>query len=84
MHIHNLSENNSLLNQFIAEIRDVSVQKDRMRFRRNIERIGEVLGYELSKTLDFETKSITTPLATTEVKVPKNEVVLCSVLRAII
>ena len=47
MHIHNLSEQNSILNQFIAEIRDVSVQNDSMRFRRNIERIGEVLGYEL-------------------------------------
>ncbi|WP_397364232.1 uracil phosphoribosyltransferase [Olleya sp. R77988] len=82
MHIHNLSKTNSILNQFIAEIRDVSVQKDSMRFRRNIERIGEVLGYELSKNLSFETKTITTPLATIDSEVPKNDVVLCSILRA--
>ncbi|MBL7558536.1 uracil phosphoribosyltransferase [Olleya sp. YSTF-M6] len=82
MQIHNLSKENSVLNQFIAEIRDVSVQTDSMRFRRNIERIGEVLGYEISKTLDFETKTITTPLATIEATVPKNDVVLCSILRA--
>ena len=82
MHIHNLSKENSILSQFVSEIRDVTVQKDSMRFRRNIERIGEVLGYELSKTLEFETKTITTPLATTETLVPKNDVVLCSILRA--
>lgn len=82
MHIHNLSKENSILNQFIAEIRDVSVQNDSMRFRRNIERIGEVLGYELSKTLEFETRSITTPLATITTETPKNDVVLCSILRA--
>ncbi|WP_292948685.1 uracil phosphoribosyltransferase [Olleya sp. UBA1516] len=82
MHIHNLSEQNSILNQFIAEIRDVSVQNDSMRFRRNIERIGEILGYELSKALEFETRSITTPLATITAETPKNDVVLCSILRA--
>lgn len=82
MHIHNLSEQNSILNQFIAEIRDVSVQNDSMRFRRNIERIGEILGYELSKALEFETRSITTPLATITTETPKNDVVLCSILRA--
>ncbi|RAJ17920.1 uracil phosphoribosyltransferase [Olleya aquimaris] len=82
MQIHNLSENNSILNQFIAELRDVSIQKDRMRFRRNIERIGEILGYEMSKSLTYETKSITTPLDTIESYLPKNDVVLCSVLRA--
>ena len=82
MHIHNLSEQNSILNQFIAEIRDVSVQNDSMRFRRNIERIGEILGYELSKALEFVTRSITTPLATIMTETPKNDVVLCSILRA--
>ncbi|WP_281847395.1 uracil phosphoribosyltransferase [Olleya namhaensis] len=82
MHIHNLSKENSILNQFIAEIRDVSVQNDSMRFRRNIERIGEILGYELSKALEFETRSITTPLATITTETPKNDVVLCSILRA--
>ena len=82
MHIHNLSKENSILNQFIAEIRDVSVQNDSMRFRRNIERIGEILGYELSKALEFEKRSITTPLATITTETPKNDVVLCSILRA--
>ncbi len=82
MKTHNLSKNNSILNQFIAEIRDVSIQKDSMRFRRNIERIGEILGYEMSKSLDFETKTITTPLATIKSELPINDVVLCSVLRA--
>ena len=82
MIVHNLSEENSILNQFIAELRDVSVQKDSMRFRRNIERIGEILSYEMSKTLEFSTKKITTPLAEMEVKTHINNVVLCSVLRA--
>lgn len=82
MTIHNLSENNSILNQFIAEIRDISIQKDSMRFRRNIERIGEILSYEMSKSLDFKTQEITTPLATINSEIPKNDVVLCSVLRA--
>ena len=62
--VHNLDTENSVLKQFIAEIRDVTIQGDRMRFRRNIERIGEVLAYELSKTLTYNLKNITTPLAT--------------------
>ena len=64
MIIHHLEKTNSILNQFIAEIREVSVQKDSMRFRRNIERIGEILGYELSKTLKYSSEKITTPLGT--------------------
>ena len=56
MHIHNLSLQNSLLNTFISEIRDKNIQKDSMRFRRNIERIGEVLGYEMSKILNYQIK----------------------------
>jgi uracil phosphoribosyltransferase len=82
MHIHNLSEENSILNTFITETRDVVIQKDSMRFRRNIERIGEILGYEMSKTFSFKTKKITTPLAETEVQTIDNDVVLCSILRA--
>ncbi|MEJ6791703.1 MAG: uracil phosphoribosyltransferase [Lacinutrix sp.] len=82
MHIYNLSEKNSILNTFITEIRDVSIQKDSMRFRRNIERIGEILGYEMSKSFKFETKIITTPLAKTEIQSISNDVVLCSILRA--
>tara|TARA_B110000090_G_scaffold43666_1_gene48899 strand:+ start:380 stop:601 length:222 start_codon:yes stop_codon:yes gene_type:complete len=62
MIIHHIGENNSILNKFIAEIRDASIQKDSLRFRRNIERIGEVLGYELSKFVRYNNKSIITPL----------------------
>ena len=82
MQIHNLSKENSVLNTFISELRDVTIQKDQMRFRRNIERIGEILGYELSKTLNYESESITTPLGLSEINLPKNDIVLCSILRA--
>jgi uracil phosphoribosyltransferase len=82
MQIHNLSEENSILNTFISELRDVNIQKDRMRFRRNIERIGELLGYELSKKLNYQSSKITTPLGTCDVNLPKNDIVLCSILRA--
>ncbi len=82
MTIHNLGVNNSILNQFILELRDVAIQKDAMRFRKNIERIGEVLGYELSKTLNHEDKIVKTPLGTKKVSVPESELVLCSILRA--
>lgn len=82
MHIHNLSEEDSILNSFISEIRDIDIQSDRMRFRRNIERIGEVLCYEMSKTLDFAAKTITTPLGTSETRLINEDIVLCSILRA--
>ena len=61
MHIHNLSQEDSILNSFISEIRDVNIQTDRMRFRRNIERIGEILCYEMSKTLNFAPKQLQLP-----------------------
>lgn len=82
MHIHNLSEQNSILNTFISEIRDAKIQKDSMRFRRNIERIGEVLGYEMSKSLNYKTATIETPLADCNINLLKNDIVLCSILRA--
>lgn len=82
MIIHNLGVENSILSQFISEIRDVSIQKDQMRFRRNIERIGEILGYELSKTLNYSTTEIKTPLGSKSLKLQSEELVLCSVLRA--
>src|SRR6056300_425064 len=82
MKIHNLSLQNSVLNRFISEIRNVNVQNDRMRFRRNIERIGEVLGYEMSKNLTYHKKNIETPLGTSSVNLPENDLVLCSILRA--
>jgi len=82
MTIHNLDTKNSILLKFISEIRDVNTQKDKLRFRRNIERIGEILGYELSKTLNYKTKTITTPLGTKDIPQVENNLVLCSILRA--
>ncbi|MCX2679108.1 uracil phosphoribosyltransferase [Galbibacter sp. EGI 63066] len=82
MHIHKLSEENSILNAFIAEIRDVNIQKDRMRFRRNLERIGEVLAYELSKKLHYSSKEIKTPLGIKQTHAIDDTLVVCSILRA--
>ncbi len=58
MKVINLSEQNSILNRFVAELRDVNIQKDRMRFKRNIERIGEVMAYEISKTFEYQPKEV--------------------------
>ncbi len=82
MQVFNLEEKNSVLNKFIAEVRDVKMQSDKMRFRRNIERIGEILGYELSKTLNYKETTITSPLGISQVSVPNEELVICSILRA--
>jgi uracil phosphoribosyltransferase len=82
MHIHYLSEQNSILNHFLAEIRAVSIQNDRMRFRKNMERIGEIMAYELSKTLDYKAVAIQTPLGVKETATVSAPVVLCSILRA--
>lgn len=80
--IHDLSKHNSILNVFMNEIRDVSVQKDSMRFRRNMERISEIMAYELSKKLAYEMISTTTPLGQAEVNVLKEQPVLATILRA--
>jgi len=82
MQVINLGEQQSILNKFISELRDVSIQSDRMRFRRNIERIGEVLGYELSKSLSYNTVDVKTPLGISKCNVPEEDVVICSILRA--
>ena len=82
MQIHHLSEQNSVLNHFLAQIRNVDVQKDSMRFRRNIERIGEIMSYELSKNLEYNSITITTPLGTKDTTEIANQLVLCSILRA--
>ncbi len=82
MHIHYISEKNSILNHFLAQIRDVTIQKDSMRFRKNIERIGEIMAYELSKTLTYKTIDIQTPLAIKSTTTLADNVVLCSILRA--
>jgi uracil phosphoribosyltransferase len=82
MQIHNISQQNSILNNFISEIRSVTIQKDSMRFRRNIERIGEILGYEMSKTLHYKTSSVQTPLGISPISLINDDIVLCSILRA--
>lgn len=80
--IHNLGHHNSLLNQYIAELRDEEIQKDSMRFRRNMERLGEIFSYEISKSLPFIEKSVTTSLGIAEVPVLKEQPVIASILRA--
>jgi uracil phosphoribosyltransferase len=82
MIIHHLVEKPSILNRFIAELRDVNIQTDRMRFRKNLERIGEVLCYEMSKYLHYQPELITTPLGEKSVELPKDQIVICSILRA--
>lgn len=77
-----LGSNNSIFNQFILELRDITIQTDSMRFRRNIERIGEVMAYELSKKLDYVEKEIITPLGMAPTNVIKEQPVIASILRA--
>ncbi|MFM2226048.1 MAG: hypothetical protein RJA07_2250 [Bacteroidota bacterium] len=80
--LHNLSLQNSLIHQYAAELRDISIQKDRMRFRRNLERLGEIMAYEISKTMEFEIQKIQTPLAIANCPVLKEQPVLANILRA--
>jgi uracil phosphoribosyltransferase len=80
--VKNLSEHHSLVSNWISELRDTSIQGDRMRFRRNIERIGEVAAYEISKGLAFEEKDTTTPLGIAKQKVLQQQPVLATILRA--
>lgn len=82
MKIVNLSEQNSLLNTFVREIRDVKVQNDRLRFRKNIERIGEIMAYELSKDLNYSEETIETPLGETSISLPDSNIVIATILRA--
>lgn len=82
MQIHHLSENNSVLNHFLGQIRDVGIHNDSMRFRKNMERIGEIMAYELSKNLDYQAAAIPTPLGTKATQYIKNPLVICSILRA--
>jgi uracil phosphoribosyltransferase len=77
-----LSDFNSVGNQFIAELRDVSIQGDKLRFRKNLERVGEILAYEISKSFDYGSKEIETPLAKMAVSLPADNPVLVAVLRA--
>ncbi len=82
MEIINLGATNSILNQFVAELRDVTIQTDSLRFRRNIERIGEILSYEISKHIAYQKKTIQTPLGNADMMVPNSRVVISTILRA--
>lgn len=79
---HNISKHHSVLNHFLIELRDRNIQQDRWRFRQNLERIGEVLAYEMSKSLQFENKHLETVLGPHDKPVIQNELVICSILRA--
>lgn len=82
MKIVNFSEHNSLLNTFVREIRDINIQNDRLRFRKNIERIGEIMAYEVSKDLCYSKTNINTPLRETDVNVINDDIVIATILRA--
>jgi len=82
MEIKVLNQQNSLFNKFVSEIRDTGIQTDPMRFRRNLERMGEIFAYEISKELQYEEKEITTPLGIAKENLPLNNVVMASILRA--
>ena len=82
MQIVNLSEQNSVLNRFMAEVRDMEYQQNRLLFRNNIVRIGEVMAYEMSKALDYTLQDVKTPLGTAAVNVPEQDIIVATVLRA--
>ncbi|GHT61441.1 uracil phosphoribosyltransferase [Bacteroidia bacterium] len=82
MVVNNLGKNNSILNQFMAELRDIHIHGDRLRFRKNIERIGEIMSYEISKALQYKTINVQTPLGVKAVAVPDEQMVLATILRA--
>lgn len=82
MTLHILSQQNTVLNKFIAEIRDKSIQRDSMRFRRNMERIGEVTAYEISRTLNYSPRVVETPLGEATVQTIDDRLVIATILRA--
>jgi uracil phosphoribosyltransferase len=82
MEIINFSDTNSIINQYLAEMRDKEYQKNRLLFRNNITRIGEMEAYELSKTLDYKEREIETPLGISKVNMPTDKIVLATIFRA--
>lgn len=82
MRIVNLSDTNSIINRYLAEMRDCQTQKNRLLFRNNIERIGELEAYEISKTLDYHHAEVTTPLGVASIMLPDDKVVLATIFRA--
>ena len=82
MRIVNLGDTNSILDKFVAELRDVDIQKDSLRFRRNVERIGEIMAYEISKEFHYSTKDIQSPLGIAPMNTPDDRIVISTILRA--
>ena len=82
MKVINLGENNTILNTFVSQIRDKDIQKDSMRFRRNLERLGEIFAYEISKTLEYSEKPVTTPLGIANISTFDDRIVVATILRA--
>ena len=80
--VRNLSQPDSVFTQLVAEIRDAGIQRDSLRFRRNLERLGEIFAYEISKTLDYADREVTTPLGSSRCRVLKEQPVLATILRA--
>ena len=80
--VFNFAEQNTVINRFMAELRDKNFQKNRLLFRHNVKRIGEMMAYELSKTLEYKPKTVTTPLGSLDILLPKDDIVLATVLRA--
>lgn len=80
--LFNLSEQNSIANHFVSELRDINIQGDRLRFRKNVERLGQIMAYEISKELTYKQSAVTTPLGTSNTFLMANEPVLITVMRA--
>ncbi len=80
--VFNLADHQTIANRFLAELRNHEVQQDRMRFRRNLERVGEILAYEISKTLEYEPYDVDTPLGVASADLPTQRIVLATILRA--
>ena len=76
------SKSNSVINLYMSELRDKNYQRNRMLFRHNIRRVGEMMAFELSKTLEYKPKTVTTPLGTLEIPLPKEDLLIATVLRA--
>lgn len=82
MEVINFNEQNTVINQYLAELRDKKYQQNRLLFRNNIIRIGEMMAFELSKTLEYKTKTVNTPLGSCDIQLPKDDLVIATVLRA--
>ena len=82
MKVINFAKQNTVINQYVAELRDVNIQKDRARFRYNLARIGQMMAYEIGKTLHYSEKTIQTPLAKAKAVTPDDEIVLSTIFRA--